>query len=268
MEMNNMTDDQIIAEFEELLGGAPEGEPNPTPDPEPGKTDPEPEPGPEPEPAEGGEGDEDGEGKEGAVDSANNGKSQHEKQAQAFYALRNKNKANEQLIKNLGSVLGFDPKASSDDIVAKVEQLITQKQAKDQGIPADVLARIQELERQVQETETIKHETKVTEDLAIIAEKYNLSQDDLTEFVLKLAENGKNPLENPNVDLNAEYISMYFDSILENAKKEALEAEQARRDKIDKGPGGVPGKGGSAGDSGEKVQSVSDLDKLFDGMTI
>ena len=264
-----MTDDQIIAEFEELLGG--EGAPE-DPNPEPGDNN---GPTPEDNPPEDGsvEGDEgdnpevDTEGASGAAGDGE-GKTQHNKQAQAFYTLRNKNKANEQLIKNLGSVLGFDPKANSEDIVAKVEELITQKQAKDQGIPAEFLTRIQELERQVQENETIKHETKITEDLAAIADKYKLGQTELTEFVLELAENGKNPLEVQNIDLNAEYISMYFDTIIANAKKEALEEEQARRDKIDNGPGGLPGKGGNAGDSGEKIQSVSDLDKLFDGMNI
>ena len=272
MDMNNMTDDQIIAEFEELLGG---GKPPEDTDPEPGDNN---DPNPEDKPPEGGSGEGEGEGNNpdagaeegapGAAGEGEEGKKQHDKQAQAFYALRNKNKANENLIKNLGSVLGFDPKASSEDIVAKVETLITQKQAKDQGIPAEVLTRIQELEKQVQDNEAVKIEAKVTKDLTTIAEKYGLGEDKLTEFVLKLAENGKNPLENPDIDLNTEYISMYFDQLIADAKKAALDEEQARKDKIDQGPGGLPGKGGSAGDSGEKIQSVSDLDKLFDGMTI
>lgn len=260
-----MTDDQIIAEFEELLGGSP---PEDTPEPGdnndvPPEDNPPEDTPPEPEDAPGDEGESSAEGADGK------GKNdQHNKQAQAFYTLRNKNKANEQLIHNLGSVLGFDPKASSEDIVAKVEALITQKQAKDQGIPADVLARIQELEKQVKENETVKHEAKVTEDLAILADNFNLSQQQLTEFVLKLAENGKNPLEVHDIDLKTEYISMYFDALIENAKKEALDEEQARRDKIDNGPGSLPGKGGNAGNSGDKIQSVSDLDKLFDEMNI
>lgn len=258
--MNNMTDDQIIAEFEELLGGQEPPEDNPG-EPEdkdpPEDTPPEGEPEDKTDPEDGGE---------GALDSDDNGKSKHNKQAQAFYALRNKNKANEQLIQSLGSVLGFDPKASSDDIVAKVNDLITQKQAKDQGIPAEVLNRIQELEKQVKENEAVKHETKVTEDLALLAEKYNLTQEALTEFVVKLAENGKNPLEVPGVDLNAEYISMYFDSLIENAKKEAVAEEQARLEKINNGPGGLPGKGGGNEGGTDAIKSVSDLDKFFNSI--
>lgn len=259
MDNNNPTNEEILAEFEELLGG------------EPPETDPEPTPEPAPEPEEGAEGDEPEEGDEGEgaepPEDDDKQKDHVKKQAQAFYTLRNQNKAQEQLIKKLGSVLGFDAKASNDDIIAKVNEVITQKQAKEQNVPVEVLTRLQELEAQTQEYENNKLEAKVTEDLTLLAEKFDLDEKALTDFLLELDKQGKNPLENREVNLQAEYTMMYFDQLMEQAKQAALEEEQARKDKQSKAPGALPGKAHGE-DETDAIKSVSDLDKLFNSMDI
>lgn len=255
-----MTNEEILAEFEELFGGGEEP---------PEETDPEDKPEDGENPAEDTEGNEPSEGEEGAEGEGTEGTEdkRHSKQSQAFYALRKQNKAQEQLIKSLGSVLGFDANASNDDIVAKVQEAITQKQAKDQKIPVEILNRLQELEKQAEESETIKHEAKVTEDLTLLAERFNLDEKALTEFLLELNKQGKNPLEHDNINLQSEYISMYFDQLMENAKQEALADNQARKDKQDKAPGALPGKPGGE-ENTDTIKSVSDLDKLFNSMNI
>ena len=262
---NNPTTEEILAEFEELLGGSePSEDPNPEDEPEGGT--PEGEEGkPEGEPEEGAE-----EGKEGEEEPPEGGaddKNKHSKQAQAFYTLRTQNKAQEQLIKNLGAVLGFDAKASNEDIMAKVQEAITQKQAKEQNIPVEILNRLNELETQAAELEATKHQTKVTEDLTLLAEKFDLDQKALEEFLLELNKQGKNPLENKDVNLQAEYTMMYFDQLIEQAKQAALDGEAARKEKQKGAPGALPGKAHGE-EQTDAIKSVSDLDKLFDSMNI
>lgn len=264
MDINNPTTEEILAEFEELLGG---GEPSedPTPEDEPEGGTPEGEEKPEGG-SEGGaeEGGEEGEEPpEGGADDKN----KHSKQAQAFYTLRNQNKAQEQLIKSLGAVLGFDAKASNEDIIAKVNEAITQKQAKDQNVPVEILNRLNELETQAAELEATKHQTKITEDLTLLAEKFDLDQKALEEFLLELDKQGKNPLENKDINLQAEYTMMYFDKLMEQAKQAALDEESARRQKQEGAPGTLPGKANGE-EQTDAIKSVSDLDKLFNSMDI
>ena len=267
---NTPTTEEILAEFEELLGGGepPEEDPpedNPPEDDPPGG---EPETDPEDQPEEGGDpGDEGGEG--GKPEDGAEGKkdTKHSKQAQAFYALRNEKKANDQFIKNLGSVLGFDAKASTEEIMAKVNDLVVQKQAKEQNVPVEILNRLQELESQAQELEATKHQTKLTEDLTILADKFDLDEKALTDFLFKLNEAGKNPLENKDINLQAEYTMMYFDQLMEQAKQSALDEEKARKEKQKRAPGVLPGKAHGE-EQTDAIKSVSDLDKLFDSMDI
>lgn len=254
---NTMTNEEILAEFEELFGGSEESEETPPNEPE--VEDEASEEEAEEETAT--------EGQQEPEEDSTAEEKKRTRQAHAFAAMRTQNKAQEQLIKNLGALLGFDAKATNDDIVAKVQEVLTEKQAKEQNIPVEILNRLQELEKQIEETETIKLETKLTEDLATIAEKFDLDEAALTEFLFKLDELGKNPLENKGIDLYKEYITLNFDQLMENARQSALDTEQARKEKLDRAPGTLPGKTGSEESEGV-IKSVGDLDKLFNSMDI
>jgi len=266
-----MDEKDIIAGFEDLFGGTPEPEdvteppedtpedPAPTDEPEDKPDEPEkPEDNPEDTPE-----DKDDEGQTPED-------KQKARQNFEFARLRTENKKQATLIKNLGKVIGMDASATPDEIATKVQELIIQKQAKDSNVPVEMLQRIQELEDIAAENTRIKLENETQMAFTNLAEKYDLDSAALTEFATYLGENGKNPLEGVEVDIEAEYIKLHHEDIVKAAVAAALAEETQRQEKVDQHAGTrVPGSTGDSGDSGkDKIETVADLDKLFSGMEL
>lgn len=263
---DTMTNQEIAAEFEELFGGSseePEEAPADEPAEEPSETEETPEETteetaeessePEEQPAE-------------QIPETPEDKKQS-KQNRAFAEQRLQIKENNEFIKTIGKLIGFDDKASIEEIKEKVKEVLIEKEAKDNNISVDLMKRLDRAEEVLQENQRIKLENKVTGEFSDLIEEYDLSEEDVDAFTQYLIDEGKNPMLSESVDIKAEYLKLHYQDLVNAAVEKALAKEEARKKKVeDKAASGV---GKSTSDKSEvKIDSVADLDKLFDGMDL
>lgn len=257
-----MTNEEITSEFETLFGTAEEEETpveNPTDEAEEQQEEPEEEEAPEDE--ESGEGDSEEKPEEQPKEDK-----QKAKQNYAFAQQRQQIKAQETFIKNLGKLIGMDG-AKPEEIQNKVQEVLLQKQSQEQNVPVELLQRLQNAEEIIQQNQFLQRQNEVQSSMADLIEEHSLSEEETNEFVQHLINEGKNPLENPNVDLHAEYLKLHYNDLVQKAVSEALNKEKDRKTKVkDKGTEPVPGGGGDPSD--KKIESVRDLDDVFGSMDL
>lgn len=184
------------------------------------------------------------------------------KQNYAFAEQRLQIKKNEQFVRNLGKLIGFDEKASVEEIQNKIKDVLIEKTAKENNISVDLAKRLDLAEEALQENHRIKLEKKVQEDFSELIDKHNLDEAAVNEFTTYLIDNGKNPMLDQSVDLEAEYLKLHFNDMIQAAVTEALSKEADRQKKVEeKSPSSVSK---SPTDKGEqKISSVKELDDLF-----
>ena len=258
--MSVMTNEEITAEFENLFASSPSDEEEPADKPEDQVSE-------EEKPEETVE-----ESEQAEDESQDESDSQEEtqpvedkkqsKQNYAFAEQRLRIKKQDDFIKNIGKLIGMDGSSSLDEIQEKVKEALLAKEAKEQNIPVDILKRLERAESLIQENDQIKLEKKVTDSFTGLIEEHNLSKEDVDAFTQYLIDNNKNPMLDPNVDLEAEYLKLHYKDMVASAVQDALAKEQARQKKVeDSSASGVPK---SVSDKGEtKIDSVKALDELF-----
>ena len=274
-----MSNEQIIEEFDSLFatddddnqgseGNEPEG--NESPDGEGNEPE-----GNEPE-GEGneseGEGSEgEGEGSEGTEGNENKGSSADKKRRQQNYAfaeMRNKLKAKDTFIEDLAASIGLDSNLSTDEKQAKIKEAILQKQAKESGIPLETLQRLEVLEARDRQYQLTQRQQQTQDAMAGLVEKYSLDNEAVESFVQQLIEDGKNPLEVDGVDLETEYLKLNFQTIVQREIDSAVKAERDRSKKATSKAASAADTGHNDGASDKKINSVKDLDDLFNGMDL
>ena len=263
---DTMTNEQILSEFEDLFGTEEKpDEEEPTVEEEETKEDTTEETAEE-------KNDEEGEDSEEEKSSENDEPpapkdTKQSKQNYAFAEQRLQIKENEKFVRNLGKIIGFDDHASVDEIREKIKEVLIEKTAKENNISVDLAKRLDLAEEALQENHRIKLEKKVQEDFSELIDKHNLDEAAVNEFTTYLMDNGKNPLLDQNVDLEAEYLKLHFNDMIQAAVTEALNKEAERQKKVEeKAPSGVSK---SPTDKGEqKISSVKELDDLFANMDL
>ena len=275
-----MSNEQIIEEFDSLFaiddddnqgsegnepeGNEPEGEGN---EPE-GNEGNEPEGNEDPD-GEGSEGE--GEGSEGIEGNENKGSSADKKRRQQNYAfaeMRNKLKAKDTFIEDLAASIGLDSNLSTDEKQAKIKEAILQKQAKESGIPLETLQRLEVLEARDRQYQLTQRQQQTQDAMAGLIEKYDLDNEAVESFVQRLVEDGKNPLEVDGVDLETEYLKLNFQTIVQREIDSAVKAERDRSKKATGKAASAADTGHNDGASDKKINSVKDLDDLFNGMDL
>ena len=273
-----MSNEQIIEEFDSLFatddddsqgseGNEPEG--NEEPDGEgnePEGNEPE---GNEDPDGEGSEGE--GEGSEGTEGNENKGSSADKKRRQQNYAfaeMRNKLKAKDTFIEDLAASIGLDSNLSTDEKQAKIKEAILQKQAKESGIPLETLQRLEVLEARDRQYQLTQRQQQTQDAMAGLIEKYDLDNEAVESFVQQLVEDGKNPLEVDGVDLETEYLKLSFQTIVQREIDSAVKAERDRSKKATSKAASAADTGHNDGASDKKINSVKDLDDLFNGMDL
>lgn len=188
------------------------------------------------------------------------------KQNYAFAQQRQQIKAQEALFKNLGKLIGME-NAKPEEIQQKIQEVLLEKQAKEQNIPVEILQRLERAEALVADNQAIRRQMEVQDAFTELAENHELDDKDIEEFTKYLLDNNKNPLEHPEVDIAAEYLKLHYEDMIEAAVKAALEKENDRKDKVkDKAVTQTPD-GKNAPEDG-KIDTVADLDKLFGSMDL
>lgn len=186
----------------------------------------------------------------------------------AFAEMRNKLKAKDSFIEDLAKSIGLDKNLSTDEKQAKIKEAMLEKQAKETGVPLETLQRLEVLEARDREYQFSKRQQQTQDAIAGLVEKYSLDSDAVNGFVQQLVENGKNPLEVDGVDLETEYLKLNFQSIMQAQIDAAVQAERDRSKKAtDKSASGVD-TGHGDGETEKKINSVKDLDNLFNGMDL
>ncbi len=257
-----MSNEEITNEFETLFGGASDEE-------EPEEKPVEDETTEEEEDSDEEEAPEDEESEEEDSEEKPEESEEDKKQAKQNYAFaqqRQQIKEQETFIKNLGKLIGMEG-SDVKDIREKVQEVLLEKQSKEQNIPIDILKRLENAEAIIQENQEIKRQNEVQNSFANLVEKHGLSEEEVKDFTQYLVDEGKNPLENPNVDIAAEYLKLHYNDMIQAAVQEALNKEQKRKEKVkDHGSDKVPG--GSGDPEDKKINSVKDLDAVFGSMDL
>ena len=273
-----MSNEQIIEEFDSLFaiddddsqgseGNEPEGNEGPEGEGnEPEGNEPE---GNEDPDGEGSEGE--GEGSEGTEGNENKGSAADKKRRQQNYAfaeMRNKLKAKDTFIEDLAASIGLDSNLSTDEKQAKIKEAILQKQAKESGIPLETLQRLEVLEARDRQYQLTQRQQQTQDAMAGLIEKYDLDNEAVESFVQQLVEDGKNPLEVDGVDLETEYLKLNFQTIVQREIDSAVKAERDRSKKATSKAASAADTGHNDGASDKKINSVKDLDDLFNGMDL
>ena len=271
-----MSNEQIIEEFDSLFAtddddsqGSEGNEPESNEEPDGEGNEPE---GNEPEGNEesDGEGSE-GEGSEGTEGNENKGSSADKKRRQQNYAfaeMRNKLKAKDTFIEDLAASIGLDSNLSTDEKQAKIKEAILQKQAKESGIPLETLQRLEVLEARDRQYQLTQRQQQTQDAMAGLVEKYSLDNEAVESFVQQLIEEGKNPLEVDGVDLETEYLKLNFQTIVQREIDSAVKAERDRSKKATSKAASAADTGHNDGASDKKINSVKDLDDLFNRMDL
>jgi small nuclear ribonucleoprotein (snRNP)-like protein len=266
--MSDMTNEQIVSEFESLFASeeeAPEEQAPETPDEETEENE-EDETNPE-EAAEETEEQADESDEEESKEEPAPKDTKQSRQNHAFAEQRLQIKKQNDFIKKVGRLVGFDDNTNTDEILEKVNEALLEKQSKEQNIPVDILKRLERAESLIQENDQIKLEKQVTEAFTDLIDEHNLSKEEVDEFTNHLINIGKNPMLDANVDLQAEYLKLHYKDMVKAAVEEALAKEGERKKKVDEQASSSVGN--SPNDKEEaKVTSVKELDDLFANMDL
>lgn len=269
--MSDMTNEQIVSEFESLFASeeeAPEEQAPETPDEETeenaeDETNPEETAEETTEQAQ----DESQDESDSQTETPPAEDKQQSRQNHAFAEQRLQIKKQNDFIRKVGRLVGFDDNTNTDEILEKVNEALLEKQSKEQNIPVDILKRLERAESLIQENDQIKLEKQVTEAFTDLIDEHNLSKEEVDEFTNHLISIGKNPLLDTNVDLQAEYLKLHYKDMVKAAVEEALAKEGERKKKVDEQASSSVGN--SPNDKEEaKVTSVKELDDLFANMDL
>ena len=189
-----------------------------------------------------------------------------DKDSKAFAAMRVENNNMRKSIGGLAETLGLNRNEPLDTLLPKVQGVITQARAKQSGIPAALLKKVETLEEINNKYEQEHRTVKLHEGLTDLAEKYKLDEKALTDFVYGLAAEGKNPMLT-DVDVMQEYESRNFDKIIESKVAAAVLAEQQRAANASNHSNPPNGHQAPGVDTPKKdINSVRELDEFFNGI--
>ena len=178
--------------------------------------------------------------------------------------MRIANQQQTQLIKQIAEVVGVkdtkDPKA----LVDALQQVVVKAQSQKQGIPEEVLTRLNQLENMNSEYQRQQAYLAAGRGFQTIKDNYGLDDNALEAFAQELIADGLNPYEQP-IDLVAEYKLRNFDRMLEEAVQKGIDQEAQRAAKAGT-QSSTPSTttGGRTDTETPKINSVSELNKWLD----
>lgn len=186
----------------------------------------------------------------------------------AFASMRVKNKELTGIVNSIASVIGLDPaQMSADELKTAMNQAILEAQSKQTNIPKEFLDRLNYLENQNKEREAERYHAEARNGLLAIKQQYGASQEELTEFLSNLAQDGIDPMHQA-VDLATEYVKRNFDKVVAAQVEAKVNAELERRDKA-KAQASTPNNSASkAPENGAEINSVKDFERALNNLTL
>ena len=184
------------------------------------------------------------------------------KQNAAFAQMRTSNAAMQKTLTRIAQTLGVegsDPEA----ILAGLNRKLNEHQSNEQGVPLEMLERMDRLTQEAEARERDLRITEANQGFQRVKNEFKLDDAGLHAFAKKLQEAGKNPFDTP-MDLVAEYKILNYEAILAKAREDAAAAALQRQQHGQQhstqpstaAPAGTPG-------SAKPVNSVQDLEALL-----
>jgi hypothetical protein len=186
----------------------------------------------------------------------------------AFASMRIKNKELTGIVNSIASVIGLDPaQMSTDELKTAMNQAILEAQSKQTNIPTEFLERLNYLENQNKEREAERYHAEARNGLLAIKQQYGASQEELTEFLSNLAQDGIDPMHQA-VDLATEYVKRNFDKVVAAQVEAKVNAELERRDKAATQASTPNNSTSKAPENGAEINSVKDFERALNNLTL
>ena len=186
----------------------------------------------------------------------------------AFASMRVKNKELTGIVNSIASVIGLDPsQMSADELKDAMNQAILEAQSKQTNIPKEFLDRLNYLENQNKEREAERFHAEARNGLLAIKQQYGATQEELTEFLSNLAQDGIDPMHQA-VDLATEYVKRNFDKVVAAKVEAKVNAELERRDKASKQASTPNNSTSKAPENGAEINSVKDFERALNNLTL
>ncbi len=186
------------------------------------------------------------------------------KQAQAFAQMRIANQQQQQLINQIAQVVGIPDTKDHAAVIQALQNLAIKAQSQKQGIPEEILAKINRLEGMEQEYQRQQTYLAAGRGFQNIKDQFKLDDNALESFAQELIADGINPYEQM-VDLVSEYRNRHFDELIEQAVQRGI-AQEAQRAAKAGAQGSTPPDttGGRADSEPAKINSISELNKWLE----
>ena len=185
------------------------------------------------------------------------------KQAFAFAQLRQEANQKKQLLTGLQKILNIPEDTPMEDVMSKVQEAIVKAQAKQTGVPEDIINKINNLEQRDKEYRAHQLQENAYLGFSKIQKEFGLDQAGVKAFAVELLKDNMNPFEQ-DVDVIKEYKLRHFNDIIQAEVAKAVQAEQQRAAKAgtqSTQPGNTQGQ--TKGETG-KINSIKELDNWFD----
>lgn len=202
-------------------------------------------------------------GDEGAGEEDNAAAEAAAKQNHAWAELRAQNTQLKTMLGKIAQATGIEY-ADDKDLVAKLDEDTLNKLAKKQNVPVELLQRLDMLEQRDKANAAQQLQQEAFIGFQRIKDTYKLDEEELKAFASKLDETGKNPFLQ-KVNLDAEYKTLFFDTIVEKQVNAAVEAALKKSGAADTHSTKPSAKSGQK-DTGspDKVTTVAGLGSLLD----
>lgn len=185
------------------------------------------------------------------------------RQAQAFAQMRIDLKKKDDILKGIAEVVGLKDAKNPDEILSGLQNVITQAQAKAQGIPPELMQRLQQLEARDKEFTQTQIAQQAYTGFQKVKDTYKLDNKALNAFADELIAAGQNPFQQP-MDLVNAYKLMHHDEIVQREVEKAIKAEAERAAKAAQHSSTPGSKAGGTPGAPEKITNISELNAFFE----
>ena len=145
---------------------------------------------------------------------------QHDKDANAFAEMRVQNKAMSDMLKKIADATGIQY-TDQNDMLAKLNSDALTKLAEKQGVPVEILQRMETLERNSQLYLQQQNESRLRAGFVNLKQDYGLSDEEMMNFAKQLDDD---KVDLSKVDLVAEYRNRNFEAIVQKRIDAAVAA--------------------------------------------
>ena len=181
------------------------------------------------------------------------------KAGRAFAQLRVQNAQYRKTLNGIAKILGVTDTSDPDALIAQLNKVILEKEAKDKNVPAELLERLQILEERDREYTQKQIMEYAYLGFQRVKDLFNLDDAGLQKFADELVAAGINPFET-KVDVVREYKLLHFDELMQAAFEEGVKQEQARAAKAaNHSTAPNPQKGPGQNGNPEKITTVAQL---------